>query len=268
MDALKHCRDRHAVLPTVRRALLWWALLALSSTGFCDPVLQEPLRSGVPSPLQFSPSPFALPTHKPSLDSQLTALLKRFDAIASGEVVVSGDPGGDLSLQIVVEPQAGARLDAQTLESLVSLIVFAAPGLAPERLNIAASDGRMLVRQGAVVEEAPHRAPSQDLLNPPLLAAVALTLFFAGWWVLRQRRPWDSDGLNDLVLRRHRQVARWLRDERPEMAGLVLSALGPGAAGRLRRSLRAEGAPHTPPGSPQPAAQQVIRQMLVERFGP
>lgn len=264
MHALKHCRDRRHVLPIVLRALLCWALHCCVAVAFCGPSLPPP--AAVPSPLDFAPSPFALPGSKPPLDKQVSNLLKHFDAIASGEVIVSGEPGSNLSVQIVIEPRAGARLDPPTLQSLVTLIASAAPGLQPRRLNIASSDGRMLVRDGAVVDEPSRTTSSHDFVNATTLAIAALALLLGGYWALRQRRPDNPEGLDSLVLQRHRQIAEWLRHERPELAGVVVWSVGARAARRLQRSLKAQGVPVTPAGSPDPAACQLLRQALLKRF--
>ncbi len=110
------------------------------------------LAAPVPAvPFQFAPTPLALPVANSSLDRQITALLRSFRDIQRSEAALSGEPGQGLSAQIVLQVRAGATLEAATLQSLVTLIVSAVPGLSLERLNIASGDGAMLVAQGRVV---------------------------------------------------------------------------------------------------------------------
>ncbi len=154
--------------------------------------------------------------------------------------MLSGEAGRSLSAQIVVQLRPGETLDPQSLQSLVQLSLSAVPGLAPERLNIASADGRMLVAQGQVQTERPRDAvaPLGPLL-PAALGGAALVIALAvaaglrwGW----RRQP--DDPLDALILHDGDRLARLLQGERPEARGLALSLAGPRAARRLARDLR------------------------------
>ncbi len=192
-----------------------------------------------PSPFSFAPAPFALPVANAALDRQLTALLRGFRPIQKSEVLLSGEAGRDLSAQIVVQLRPGETLDPRTLQSLVQLILGAVPGLAPERLNIASADGRMLVTRGQAQAErrGDATAPLGPLL-PSALAAAALVIALGVAAALRRgRRRQPDDPLDALILRDGGRLAGLLQGERPEVRGLVVRLAGPRAARRLQREL-------------------------------
>ncbi|MCE5239321.1 hypothetical protein LLH23_12640 [bacterium] len=192
-----------------------------------------------PNPFSFAPAPFALPVANAALDRQLTALLRGFRPIQKSEVLLSGEAGRDLSAQIVVQLRPGETLDLRTLQSLVQLILGAVPGLAPERLNIASADGRMLVTRGQVQAErrGDVTAPLGPLL-PGALVGTALVIAVGVAAVLRRgwrRQP--DDPLDALILRDGGRLAGLLQGERPEVRGLVVSLAGPRAGRWLQREL-------------------------------
>jgi len=220
-------------------------------------------------PFQFAPTPFAVPVANASLDRQLTALLRSFQAIQRSEVVLAGDAGRDLSAQIVVHVRAGAALDQTTLESLVQLVLNAVPGLKPERLNIASGDGRMLVAQGRVVAQPPARTPWS--MSPVLIVVLAASVLVIALLLapgLRGRRRPPDDGVDAMISGQEAALARLLAHERPEVGGLVVSLAGVKSARRLERRLRALGVAVKRPVRPaEPRAARVVIAELQERIG-
>ena len=252
---------------TLRCLGLTWACGIAMAGPSVAPTTPPP---SVPAaPFQFAPTPFALPVANATLDRQLTSLLRGFRSIQRSEVVLSGEAGHDLSAQIVVQLRAGATLDEATLQSLMQLILSAVPGLAPERLNIASGDGRMLVAQGRIPP--PLDTPGAWPVPPHLIAVfvgavllIALALTLAS----RARRRGADEVLDRLILRHERQLVRLLRDERPEVGGLVVSLAGPGAARRLERRLRVQQVPVKRPGfAADPRAARAVVNDLHERLG-
>lgn len=255
-------------LASVVCGLVVWLVCSVATAG---PVASSPRApSSAPAPpFQFAPPPFAVPVANASLDRQLTALLRSFQAIQRSEVVLAGEAGRDLSAQIVIHVRSGAPLDQTTLDSLVQLVLNAVPGLRPERLNIASGDGRMLVAQGRVVAQPPARAPwgvSPLWIAVLVVAVVVIALLLAPG--LRGRRRPPDDGVDAMIGGQEAALARLLAHERPEVGGLVVSLAGDRSARRLERRLRALGVVVKRPVRPaEPRAARVVVAELQERLG-
>lgn len=232
-------------------------------------VAGPPAAGSTPPPFSFAPTPFALPVASASLDRQITGLLRGFGPIQRSEVLVSGDAGRDLSVQIIVQLRRGERLDAVALANLVQLILSAVPGLQASRLNIAASDGQMLVRGGQPLVQAappPVFSPPLLLLGVLVLVAVGATAGLLAFSRGRKRAPVEP--LDQLILEQGGQLARALRHERPELCGVIVDLAGPRAARRLERQLRAERITTARPSrAPDARVRGVLVRELQERLG-
>jgi len=262
---------KRTLLPAVHATFVWLILAG------CLPALAAPPAAAPPpapsvvpaAPFEFAPMPLPLPAAGATQHKQVAALLRGFEPVQRAEVLFSGEAGKDLALQAVIKCRPGRTLDAAALQALAQLICAGVPGLAPERLNVATSDGRLLIVGGKVQPLA--LAPSPLSGSRGLLLLLALAVGAGAWalWRLRGGTPRaDEETLEALIALQPRPLARLLRQERPEMAGLILSAVEPRLARRLQQALRAERiAAKLPPHQPEPAAAQAAARLLYERLG-
>jgi hypothetical protein len=218
------------------------------------------------SPFDFAPSPLPLPSAEANQQRQLSALLKGFAPIQQAQSLFSGEAGKDLALQLIIKCRPGYSLDAVTLQSLTRLVCAGVPGLAPERLNVADSAGRLLITGGVV---AVSDSPSSLRNTGPWLALALILIAGLGclWLIKARRSPAPVGVLDRLITEQPRALARLLREERSEVAGVLLATSSARLSRRLQRALQAERIVATLPSqTPDSNVATVVAEALSDRL--
>lgn len=215
---------------------------------------ETPLPSAVPElvapsalamPVDFAPSPLAVPSVRANQQRRLAGLLRGFEAVQSAEVLLTGGPAQEVSAQVLLKRRAGRELPPEVLQSLVRVLTEACPGLQPARLTMVESTGKLLYAQGQVQtpsSPAHRRSPIPWLLGA-LFVGLALALVSGQPW--KRRSPGPDDPLDFLKGADAGRLQKLLSGERPEVVAVLARQVQP----RTRRRIEAclQGQPLKPP---------------------
>lgn len=223
--------------------------------------------SALPAPADFAPAPFALPGSRQAAQKQLCNLLRRLDAIATAEALITGSAEQPAGLKLLLKNRPGRSFTAELITTVSRLAADAVPGLPPEALLITDAAGRVLYAQGQVLT--PATAPSPPVpLWVWLLATLCLAAAAKAVFAVCSRRKATPDWWRMLDAREQAGLAQALADERPEVIAVVLAQLPVRVGARLRRQLLRRRIDIVEPSrQADPQVVQIVMQSVRSRLG-
>lgn len=233
--------------------------------------LSPPVAPTLPSPVAFAPAPFALPGSAQAAQKQLCGLLRRLDAIASAEALITGSDDQPTGLKLLLKCRPGHHFTPELVTTVARLAGDAVPGLPREALLITDAAGSMLYAQGQVQIEAltppGALAPWVWLLGAVALACLAAVVVGTGARARNARRLTTSGWWKHLTARQRAGLLPALARERPEVIALVLAQLPMRTGLRLRRQLaRRRVSVVEVERQPDPQVVQVVMQAVRSRL--
>lgn len=244
-----------------------WAPLAWAAEPAASPA-QPAQDISLPAPFSFAPSPFVFPDHKASVEKRLQTLIKSFRFVQQAKVILSPTSAGQFQAYIIMQTRRSEPLSQEALHTLTAALAEATPELPPQGLNILTPQGQFLVRQGQIQEYAappvPRPAP-WPWASGILLGGGGLGLWGFLWW---RRKNKAQRALLDIVIWDYRyRLIQELRQERPEVCGVLIAAASPRAARWLKRECQKAQVPYVLPQKPvTPAIVALITEALYERL--
>lgn len=232
-------------------------VLLLAVAAAAAPSSPPPSVSSLPAPLSFASAPLPLPGTDAAACKQAVAMLRRFEAVQSAEVYLTGAGSGLRALRVIVKTQPGRPLTAPVLGTMVELLDGSLPGVGRQGLTIADTTGRLLWAQGAAMA-AESKSPGRPWWWPAGLALLVVGGAVGLLWRGRRSRPAPAEV---------RRVVAMLACERPEVAALALTLLPEATAARARHALRRRGL-EIPEHAPavKPLIRQALSEMLRSRL--
>lgn len=224
----------------------------------------------LPPPFSFAPSPFVFPdpNNQAKVEKRLQTLLKSFSFIQQAKVILSPTQEGPLRAHIIVQLRARQPLTIPALQALLAALVEATPELSPQGLNILTPQGQILVRQGQIqMLAAPTLAPSAywSWMSGLIVVGGGLGLVGFLWW--RRKKGVPKASVDNMILDYKYKLIQELRQERPEICGVLIAAASPRAARWLRRECQKAEVPYVLPTQPvAPTIVALISQTLQERL--